>query len=195
MTVRQRLLKSIYPLWMLYAKLKPRHAVSEQPPVTVSPSDPIYDLSFTALDGREIDMKDFAGKKILVVNTASDCVYTSQYADLQALYNKYKGRLTVIAFPSNEFKQQEKGSAEEIADFCSGYGLKFPVSSKSFVRKGSSQHPVFQWLTTPEKNGWNSIEPGWNFSKYLLDEKGNLTHVFGPAIPPLGRELKEAINK
>ena len=121
----------------------------------------------------------------MIVNTASECGYTAQYAELQQLYTKYADQLTIIGFPSNDFKEQEKGTDDEIAAFCKvNFGVTFPLAKKSSVLKGLGQNEVFQWLTMKEMNGWNEQQPTWNFSKYLIDEKGRLTHYFDPSVVP-----------
>jgi len=132
----------------------------------------------------------------LLVNTASDCGYTDQYDELQKLYDEEKDRLVIIGFPSNDFKQQEKGTDEEIAAFCRiNYGVRFPLVKKSSVLPGPEQHPVFQWLTDKSKNGWTSKKPSWNFSKYLVNEEGMLIGYFDPSVSPLNKKVREAILK
>jgi glutathione peroxidase len=189
MTIRQRLLKLAYPLWMLYSR-----AYEDQPVLTneknIKPAESIYDLSVSLNTGETISLSQFAGKKILLVNTASDCGYTDQYDELQQLYTQEQQKLVVIGFPANDFKHQERGSDEEIAEFCRlNYGITFPVSKKSVVIKSAEQHPVFRWLTDKHRNGWNEKEPKWNFSKYLINEKGVLTHYFDPAVSPMSKDV------
>lgn len=131
---------------------------------------------------------------MLLVNTASDCGYTPQYTELQKLYEDTKEAVEIIAFPANDFKEQEKGNDEEIAAFCTvNYGLSFPVAKKSSVVKGAAQNPVFRWLTDKSLNGWNDQPPSWNFSKYLVDEDGVLTHCFAPQISPLSEAVVKEI--
>jgi len=114
---------------------------------------------------------------------------------LQSLYSKDAGNLIIIGFPANDFKKQEKGSNEEIADFCKkNYGVEFPIAMKSVVIKGKEQHPLFQWLSDPTKNGWNKEAPSWNFSKYLIDEEGRLVGYYDPGVSPLGAEITHAIG-
>jgi glutathione peroxidase len=135
------------------------------------------------------------GKKVLLVNTASDCGYTNQYADLQKLFEKNSDRLIILGFPANDFKEQEKGTDEQIAQFCQiNFGVTFPLAKKSSV-KGDHKNEIFKWLSEKNKNGWNSKQPSWNFSKYLVNEQGQLTHYFDPAVSPLSDEVIEAINK
>ena len=107
-----------------------------------------------------------------------------------------KGKLLVIGFPANDFKEQEKGTDEEIMQFCKlNYGVTFPLMKKSVVIRSAGQNPVFQWLTDSAKNGWNNKYPSWNFSKYLVNENGILTNYFDPSVSPLGKEIREAIEK
>ena len=133
---------------------------------------------------------------ILLMNTASDCGYTNQYEDLQKLYEENKDSLVIIGFPANNFKEQEKGTDEEIAEFCKlNYGVSFPLAKKRSVIAGPDQHPIFQWLTDKNKNGWTSKKPSWNFSKYLVNENGILVNYFDPSISPTSSEVKDAIKK
>jgi glutathione peroxidase len=195
MDTRQKILKAVYPLWNIIARLTGRHQMNAVNEKKISPRVGFYGLTFSTVNNPAVSMKSFEGKKVLIVNTASECVYTTQYDGLQELYEKYNDRLVVVGFPSNEFKQQEKGSDEEIGRFCSmHFGVKFPVAKKAVVRKGKEQHPVFKWLTDANQNGWNSRQPVWNFSKYLVDENGNLTHVFGPPVSPMSPEILEAVS-
>ena len=132
----------------------------------------------------------------MLVNTASNCGYTNQYDDLQKLSEQYKEKLVVLGFPANDFKEQEKGSDEEIAQFCRiNFGVSFPLMKKSSVIKGGSQNEVFAWLSDAGKNGWNKQQPSWNFCKYIVDEEGRLTNFFGPTIEPLDKEITTALNQ
>lgn len=185
MTFRQRIMKLFYPLLMLFSKKSGKGAVVLKNEKNKKPVQSIYDLSVPLNNGNEIKLKEYAGKKILLVNTASNCGFTDQYDDLQKLYAAYQKDLVVIGFPANDFKEQEKGNDEEIAQFCKlNYGISFPLSKKSVVIKSSEQNPVFRWLSDRNKNGWNDQPPTWNFSKYLINEEGVLTHYFAPGISP-----------
>ncbi|HUR12255.1 MAG TPA: hypothetical protein VM012_12845, partial [Flavitalea sp.] len=114
-----------------------------------------------------------------------DCGYTPQYAELQEMYNSLNGQLEVIAFPANDFKDQEKENDAVIAAFCkTNYGITFPLAKKNQVVKGAAQQAVFQWLTNKRLNGWNDKQPGWNFYKYLIDENGKLTGVYPSTVSP-----------
>ena len=194
MTGRQKVLKTIYPMFVWLNKLanKNRDAISHTP---VVPPVSFYSLKAVLNDGTVLDMATLKGKKILLVNTASACGYTPQYDQLQKLYSQYSPSLVVIGFPANDFKEQEKGTDEEIASFCKkNFGVSFPLIQKSVVIKTQGQNSVFQWLTDPAKNGWNSQSPTWNFSKYLVNEEGILTNYFGPAVEPTGEEIVNAIH-
>ena len=161
----------------------------------ITPSAPFYNLSALLNNGSELPFDRLKGKKVLIVNTASNCGYTNQYTELQELYENQKEKLLVLAFPSNDFKEQEKGTDEEIAQFCQlNFGVTFPLAKKSVVIKGEGQNKVFEWLTHKELNGWNEQPPSWNFSKYLVDEQGILTHYFDPAVSPCDAEILKAIN-
>ena len=155
-----------------------------------------YSLRNSLNDGNSFDFATLKGKKVMLVNTASDCGYTDQYADLEKLSQQFKDKLVLIGFPANDFKEQEKGTDEEIAKFCkANFGISFPLMKKSSVIKGTDQNPVFQWLTDPARNGWSSQQPDWNFSKWLVNENGILTDYFAPSISPLSEAVKDAIVK
>ena len=160
------------------------------------PNQSFYDLAAEKNGGGKIEMKDFKGKKVLLVNTASHCGFTPQYDELQKLYEKYNSSLIIIGFPANDFMEQEKGSDEEIAEFCKiNFGVTFPLAKKSVVLKGAEQNPVFTWLTDKSRNGWSDQQPTWNFSKFLIDEEGTLTHYFDPSVSPLGHEVIAAVTE
>jgi len=195
MTYRQKVLKAVYPAFMWITKLTGTNTKKMKNESVKSPVVSFYDLSATQIDGKELKFADFKGKKLLLVNTASDCGYTNQYADLQKLYDQFKDKLLVIGFPANDFKEQEKGSDEEIAQFCQkNYGVTFPVIKKSVVIKSAEQNPVYQWLTDSSKNGWCNQQPSWNFSKYLVDENGVLTNYFDPSVSPLSNEITDKLR-
>lgn len=162
----------------------------------IAPLSPFYALEIQGINRKEISMKGTRGKKVLIVNTASDCGYTAQFAELQKLQGVFDGQLVVIGFPSNDFKEQEKGTDEQIAQFCTAaFGVSFPLARKSIVVKSAGQNEVFFWLTNKAKNGWNDQQPVWNFCKYLVNEEGVLTHFFGPSISPLSATLIAAIKE
>jgi glutathione peroxidase len=194
MTTRQRLLKLVYPAWIWWLNKTSKNAkiLSHAP---VNPPVSFYSLKGIMNNGKEFDLEQLKGKKIMLVNTASDCGYTGQYDDLQKLSEKYKDNLEVIGFPANDFKEQEKGTDEEIASFCKiNFGVSFPLMKKSSVKKGPEQNPIFQWLSDPEKNGWSKQQPSWNFCKYLVDEEGRLTHYFASTIEPLSTHITSVLK-
>lgn len=192
MTYRQKVLKAVYPVFMWWNKITGKKNDKLENEKTVPPVS-FYSLKTTLNNGSVLNFSDYKGKKVLIVNTASDCGYTDQYEDLQKLFETKN--LAVIGFPANDFKQQEKGTDEEIASFCKlNYGVNFPLAKKSVVVKSAEQNEVFRWLTDAKLNGWNEKQPAWNFSKYLVDEKGVLTHYFGSAVSPMSDELLDAIG-
>ena len=193
MTYRQKVLKAVYPVFMWFSKLTGKDikevSNTRQPPVS------FYSLKGVKNNGDTLDFGSLKGKKVLLVNTASDCGFTNQYDDLQKLSEQYKDQLVVLGFPANDFKEQEKGSNEEIAKFCKiNFGVTFQLMGKSNVIKSPEQNPVYQWLTDSAKNGWNNKPPSWNFSKYLINEKGVLTNYFGSSISPTSNEVLNAID-
>ncbi len=155
----------------------------------VSQTADIYQFKVAGLEGDQIDFSSFKGKKILVVNTASECGYTPQYKELEELSNKYKGKLVVVGFPANNFGGQEPGSNEEIKAFCQkNYGVTFPMAAKTSV-KGSDIAPIFKWLTSKDQNGVLDAEVKWNFNKFLLDENGKLIAYFPSKTAPMSEEI------
>ncbi|MEO6882962.1 MAG: glutathione peroxidase [Bacteroidia bacterium] len=153
---------------------------------------------FKVLDnkGKEINLAIYKGKKVLVVNTASECGYTPQYAPMQQLHEKYKDKnLAVIAFPSNDFGAQEPGTNDQIATFCQkNYGVTFPVMSKIIV-KGKDAHPLYHWLTEKCQNGLMDSEVKWNFQKYLIDENGKLVDMAPHNEDPLSERIVNWVKK
>lgn len=157
---------------------------------------PIYAIKVKTLDGKETTLEKYKGKKMLIVNVASKCGYTPQYADLQILQEQHSDKLVVLGFPCNQFGKQESGTNSEIASFCKlNYGVSFPMFDKISVKKGDDQHPLYQWLSDKKINGKNDDAPKWNFAKYLIDEKGELIKFYGSAIKPLSEELMADILK
>ncbi len=143
----------------------------------ISQTSGFYDFKVKTLEGADFDFASLKGKKVMIVNTASKCGFTPQYKDLEELYEQYGDKLVIIGFPANNFANQEPGSASEIRQFCdSKYGVTFPMMEKISV-KGRDMHPVYQWLTSKEKNGVMDSEVRWNFQKYLIDENGRLVDV------------------
>jgi len=162
----------------------------------------IYQFKVPALTGRTIDFSAFKGKKILIVNTASQCGNTPQYDDLESLYNQYKGQLVIVGFPANNFGAQEPGTNNEIAEFCKkNYGVTFPMAAKVSV-KGDDIAPIYKYLVAVAEQKGFSDPIKWNFTKFLFDENGNFLSVFfnrDRLIPnnpdPKGKEAYEKLLK
>ena len=156
----------------------------------------IYDIQLKSLDeASQINLAQYKGKKILIVNTASKCGYTPQYAELQQLQQKYAEKLIIIGCPCNQFMDQEPGDAAEIATFCQkNYGVTFPISEKLDV-KGSKQHPLYRLLCNKSENGALDATVGWNFNKFLINEQGQLIAYYPSGVKPLAPELVSAIEK
>jgi glutathione peroxidase len=149
-----------------------------------------YDFKVEDIHGKEYDLAQLKGKKVLVVNTASKCGFTPQYEGLESIYRKYGGDdFVVLGFPSNDFLRQEPGTNEEIATFCSSrFEVSFPMMSKISV-KGKQIHPLYRWLTTASENGVEDSKVSWNFQKYMIDKNGNLVGHFSPKKKPESDEI------
>jgi glutathione peroxidase len=169
-----------------------------------------YDFKVPGLDGKDIDFAKFKGKKVLIVNTASKCGNTPQYADLEKLYEQYKNKLVIVGFPANNFGQQEPGTNEEIGEFCKkNYGVSFPMAEKVSV-KGDDIHPMFKWLVEQSNEMAKNISGNntrdilykrflqdpiqWNFTKFLIDENGKLVAVFHNKVNPMSEEITKYLN-
>jgi glutathione peroxidase len=147
------------------------------------------DAKVKSIDGKEFDYSSLKGKKVLVVNVASECGYTPQYEDLQKLYETYGDKIVVLGFPANNFGGQEPGGNEEIQSFCKkNYGVTFPMFEKISVT-GNDMHPLYKWLTSKDLNGWNDKQPKWNFCKYMINENGELTNYFSSAVKPMSNDI------
>jgi glutathione peroxidase len=152
--------------------------------ISAAQTSSIYDFKVKTIDGKDFDFSSLRGKKVIVVNTASKCGFTPQYESLQTLYEQFGQKLVIVGFPANNFLNQEPGTAEEIRQFCTDkYEVTFPLMEKISV-KGKDMHPLYQWLTTKEKNGVLESSVKWNFQKYLIDENGKLVDVAYPAEKP-----------
>lgn len=161
----------------------------------VQPLQPVYSIPVVLNNGNTLSLESYKGKKLLFVNTASDCGYTPQYNELQELYKRFSNNLLIIGFPANDFGEQEQGNNEAIAQFCQiNYNITFPLAEKSTVIKAAGQNKIYQWLTDKNKNGWNDTPPSWNFSKYLVNEQGILTHYFDPGVSPNSEDIIKAIE-
>ena len=154
-----------------------------------------HDFSVTDIDGNAFDLSSLKGKKVLVVNTASECGLTPQYAQLQELFEAKGGEgFTIIGFPANNFGGQEPGSDAQIQTFCSkNYGVTFPMMSKISV-KGDDIHPLYAWLTSKAENGVEDSKVKWNFHKYLIDENGALVKNVGPTTSPINTAILDWIQ-
>ncbi|MBT8272418.1 MAG: glutathione peroxidase [Bacteroidia bacterium] len=154
----------------------------------------VYHIKINSLQGQPIDLSDFKGKKILIVNVASKCGFTSQYKDLQKLHEAYSDRLQIIGVPCNQFGKQEPGTKEEIQDFCElNYGVTFLMTEKMNVR-GANKHPLYKWLTRKSENNKKSSSVKWNFQKYLLNENGQLIDYYFPLTGPYSGKIIKHLN-
>ena len=159
--------------------------------MNASPS--IYEISINSISGEPINFEDFKGKKILIVNTASECGFTGQYADLEKLYKSYKDKLVVIGVPCNQFGGQEPGTLTEIKSFCEvNYGVTFLLTEKVDV-KGDNKHPLYNWLTNKELNGVKSSSVKWNFQKYLIDENGKFIDYYYSMTKPMSSKITKQL--
>lgn len=186
MSWRQSILKTLYPVIMLKGKLFGNKSDMQLNTGKVIPNQSFYDLTAIQSNGDTILFSSFKGKKVIIVNTASDCGFTGQYDELEKLHQQYGNQLVILGFPSNDFKEQEKKSDDEIAAFCKiNYGVSFPLMKKSVVTKVPDQQRVFEWLSNSTLNGWCNQSPEWNFCKYLIDEQGVLTGYYNNMVSPL----------
>lgn len=159
-----------------------------------APAKSLYDFTVKSIDGKPVALSTYKGKKIVILNTASKCGFTPQYADWEKFYKAHGDKIVVLGFPANNFMSQEPGSDEEVASFCQkNYGVTFPMFSKVDV-VGQGQSPLYKWLTTKSLNGWNDKAPTWNFCKYVVDEQGRLTNFFASDVKPDNEEFKKAVG-
>ncbi len=156
---------------------------------TSQPNKSFYDLKLTTLDGEILHLEKFRGKKIMIVNVASRCGFTSQYKSLQDLCDKFGDKIEIIGVPCNDFGGQEPGSSSQIKNFCSTkYNITFTMSEKQNI-KSNPRSNLYKWLSNPELNGWNKKLPTWNFCKYLINEDGHLTHFFQSSVNPMSEKI------
>lgn len=194
MTYRQSILKTMYPM-IMWSTGKAGAKQVQVNPTKIKGAIEFHSLSTKDIDGKTFNFDQFKGKKVLIVNTASDCGYTGQYENLEKLAQQFKDILVVVGFPANDFKNQESKDDQAIAAFCQkNYGVSFPLMSKSVVVKSKDQNPVYAWLTSANMNGWCNQAPAWNFCKYLINEQGVLTHYFPMSVDPLDVKIVEAIK-
>ncbi len=163
--------------------------------LTLSAQETIYDFTVNDIDGNEFPLSQLKGKKVMIVNVASECGFTPQYETLETVYKAYKdSNFIIIAFPANNFKEQEPGTNEEIKQFCSiNYGVSFPIMAKISV-KGDDIHPFYKWLTEKELNGTSNSSVKWNFQKYLINEEGKIDHVINPWVEPDNKKIIKWIS-
>lgn len=154
----------------------------------------LYNFTLDDLEGNPVKLAEYKGKPVVLINVASKCGFTKQYADWQKFHEEYGDKVTVLGFPANNFGSQEPGSNEEIAEFCQkNYGVSFKMFSKIDV-KGEDKAPLYKWLSEKALNGWNDKEPTWNFCKYVVDKNGDLTHFFESKITPDNEEFRKAVG-
>ncbi|MFN5704481.1 MAG: glutathione peroxidase [bacterium] len=160
----------------------------------MSSNKSFYDFKMKSINGDIIDFSKYKGKKVLIVNTASECGYTKQYKDLEQLNKLHGDKVVIIGFPSNNFGGQEPGSNEEIASFCQkNYGVSFQMYEKVDVT-GKNACDLYKWLSDKSLNGWNDQSPKWNFNKYLIDENGQLVKYFASNINPMSEEIISSLK-
>jgi glutathione peroxidase len=167
---------------------------ASKPATAPAAKQSLYDFKMKSLDGKEVvDLSKYKGKKVVILNVASKCGFTPQYADWEKFYKENSSKVVVLGFPANEFGSQESGTNSEIATFCQkNYGVSFPMFEKIVV-KGESKHPLYKWLSSKDLNGWNDQEPSWNFCKYLVNENGELTHFFKSGVKPGDKAFQDAL--
>lgn len=175
-------MNTFYRLAMIFGFLQSFSAKSQ---------NSLHHLHFNTIDGKDTELSVYKGKKLLIVNTASECGLTPQYKDLEKLYQTYKSQgFEILAFPSNDFKEQEKGSNTDIKNFCErNYGVSFTLSEKTNV-KSLPLHPVYEWLTKKELNGVKDHQVKWNFHKFMIDEEGRLIDDLNPWRSPSCGKIK-----
>ena len=187
-------MKFLYPLIMRLSKSSSRGKVLKNEKQAAAPV-PFYDLASQLNTGQKMSFEELRGKKVLLVNTASNCGFTNQYEELQQLSEQFADQLVILGFPANDFAEQEKDDDKTIEQFCQvNFGVSFPLMKKSVVVKTAGQNPVYQWLSQAQQNGWNEQAPDWNFSKYLVSEDGRLLRYFGPAVSPLSDDVTGSIR-
>jgi glutathione peroxidase len=156
------------------------------------PTSSVYEFNLKTIDGQAFSLSQYKGKKVLIVNTASKCGFTPQYAELQKLADQYKGKVVVVGFPANNFANQEPAANLEIKTFCQkNFGVTFPLSSKISV-KGDDIDPLFAYLTSAPNPDFTG-EIKWNFEKFLIDENGKLIHRYRSNVTPLSPEITKEL--
>ncbi len=165
-------------------------------PKTKSTPKSIYPFTVTTIEGVDTTLDTFKGKVVLIVNTASECGYTPQYKELEELYKQYRDQgFEILAFPSNDFGNQEPLNGKEIENFCSThFRTTFPVFEKVSV-KGETAIPLYRFLSNKNLNGSVNIAPKWNFQKYLINRKGEVVDYYFPFTKPTSRRIKKGIER
>ncbi len=183
MSIIKDLISATYPARMKFSKLTGvginiiENITHKKAPVS------FYSLNAVTNSSEEILFEKYVGKKVLIVNLASQCGYTPQYTELEQLHRQ-NNDIVILGFPSNNFGEQEPGTDNDIARFCKvNYGVTFQLFRKDDVA-GDNRQPVYKWLSNAAKNGWNNQAPQWNFYKYLIDEQGNLSKIFSSSVSP-----------
>jgi len=185
MSILRKIISKSYDFRMKFSKITGMGMDIKNNDKNSKPFDSFYKLHAKTNNGEVISFEKFKGKKVLLVNLASQCGYTPQYSELEKLNQLHKEKITIPGFPSNDFGGQEPGTDKEIADFCKvNFGVTFPLFQKDHVA-GKDRQPVYEWLSNANKNGWNNQEPSWNFYKYLVDEEGNLNKLYSSSVSPL----------
>ena len=174
---------------------KPAVPFAMTEPTTATAPTSVYDFTVKSIDGKDVKLSQYKGKKLLIVNTASECGYTPQYKELEQLYKQHGNKVTVLGFPANNFGGQEPGTEAQIATFCEkNYGVTFPLFSKVSV-KGADMAPLFKYLSDRTQNGTVGEAPSWNFCKYLVNESGHVIKFYPSKVTPLSPELVADITK
>ena len=154
----------------------------------------IYPIQLNSIKNKKIEFSAYMGKKILIVNVASECMYTPQYAEMQELHEKHGDKIAVVAVPCNQFGNQEPGNPDEILNFCHrNFGVTFTVSEKIDI-KGQNQHKLYAWLTESALNGVQTTSVDWNFQKYLVSETGSLLKCFSSSVSPLDNSITKYLK-
>ena len=180
-------------IYLFLKKFGKKYAKSMPENFKKNSTSSFYDFKLKSIEGKKIDFSIYKNKNLLIVNTASECGYTAQYEELEKLHQTHGNKIIILGFPSNNFGGQEPGSNEDIKLFCQkNYGVSFQLFQKSDVI-GENINPLYFWLTNKEQNGWNELQPKWNFCKYLIDKNGNITNYFSSAVSPLSNEITDKL--
>ena len=182
-------------LAVAFIAAKPAALTAMTNPTETTASKSVYDFTVKSIDGKAVKLSQYKGKKLLIVNTASECGYTPQYKELEELYKKHGDKVTVLGFPANNFGGQEPGTEAQIATFCEkNYGVTFPLFSKVSVT-GADTAPLFKFLADKTQNGTVDSVPTWNFCKYLVDENGHVLKFYKTDVTPMSAALLADIMK